>query len=123
MLAINLEPVYGIILAALFLDIREYVYQFYLGVIIILATVIANGIIKANKGSVKAFVLVFWDENTLHMEYLSFEKPIEELELQLNKALELADDTGVDMAKTIEDIRKTREKKKKSRQPKCLGRF
>ena len=40
-------------------------------------------------------------KNTLHMEYLSFEKPIEELEIQLNKALELADDTGVDMAKTI----------------------
>ena len=49
------------------------------------------------------------------MEYLSFEKPIEELEIQLNKALELADDTGVDMAKTIEDIRKKLvEKKKKS---------
>lgn len=47
------------------------------------------------------------------MEYLSFEKPIEELEIQLNKALELADDTGVDMAKTIEDIRKKLVDKKK----------
>ena len=47
------------------------------------------------------------------MEYLSFEKPIEELEIQLNKALELADDTGVDMAKTIEDIRKKLVEKKK----------
>jgi len=57
------------------------------------------------------------------MEYLSFEKPIEELEIQLNKALELADDTGVDMAKTIEDIRKklVEKKKRNLRQPKCLG--
>ncbi|MAZ97068.1 MAG: acetyl-CoA carboxylase carboxyl transferase subunit alpha [Flavobacteriales bacterium] len=47
------------------------------------------------------------------MEYLSFEKPIEELKIQLNKALELADDTGVDMAKTIEDIRKKLVEKKK----------
>ena len=47
------------------------------------------------------------------MEYLSFEKPVEELENQLNKALELADDTGVDMAKTIEDIRKKLVDKKK----------
>jgi acetyl-CoA carboxylase carboxyl transferase subunit alpha len=47
------------------------------------------------------------------MEYLSFEKPIEELEIQLNKALELADETGVDMAKTIDDIRKKLADKKK----------
>ena len=47
------------------------------------------------------------------MEYLSFEKPIEELEIQLNKALELADETGVDMAKTIDDIRKKLVDKKK----------
>ena len=52
-------------------------------------------------------------KNTEHMEYLSFEKPIEELEIQLTKALELADDTGVDMAKTIEDIRKKLVDKKK----------
>ena len=50
MLAINLEPVYGIILAALFFGASESMSpQFYLGVMIILATVIANGIIKANK--------------------------------------------------------------------------
>jgi len=47
------------------------------------------------------------------MEYLSFEKPIEELESQLTKALELADETGVDMAKTIDDIRKKLVDKKK----------
>lgn len=47
------------------------------------------------------------------MEYLSFEKPIEELELQLTKALELAEETGVDMAKTIDDIRKKLVDKKK----------
>ena len=39
------------------------------------------------------------------MEYLSFEKPIEELENQLSKALDLANETGVDMAKSIDDIR------------------
>ena len=39
------------------------------------------------------------------MEYLSFEKPIEELENQLSKALDLASETGVDMAKSIDDIR------------------
>jgi len=39
------------------------------------------------------------------MEYLSFEKPIEELENQLSKALDLASETGVDMAKSIDDLR------------------
>ena len=34
------------------------------------------------------------------MEYLSFEKPIEELENQL-KALDLASETGVDMANPL----------------------
>lgn len=47
------------------------------------------------------------------MDYLSFEKPIEELENQLSKALELAEETGVDMAKTITDIRKKLDDKKK----------
>ena len=47
MLTINLEPVYGIILALLFLKEDEYMSsQFYYGALIILATVIANGIIK-----------------------------------------------------------------------------
>lgn len=50
MLAINLEPVYGILLAALFFGASESMSpQFYIGVIIILGTVIANGIIKARK--------------------------------------------------------------------------
>ena len=50
MLAINLEPVYGILLAALFFGATESMNpQFYIGVIIILTTVIANGIIKARK--------------------------------------------------------------------------
>ncbi|MDG2110593.1 MAG: acetyl-CoA carboxylase carboxyl transferase subunit alpha, partial [Schleiferiaceae bacterium] len=47
------------------------------------------------------------------MDYLSFEKPIEELEVQLSKALELADDTGVDMAKSIDDIRQKLDEAKK----------
>jgi drug/metabolite transporter (DMT)-like permease len=50
MLAINLEPVYGILLAALFFGASESMSpKFYIGVIIILGTVIANGIIKARK--------------------------------------------------------------------------
>lgn len=50
MLAINLEPVYGILLAAMFFGASESMSaQFYIGVFIILATVITNGIIKANK--------------------------------------------------------------------------
>jgi drug/metabolite transporter (DMT)-like permease len=50
MLAINLEPVYGIALAAVLFGAEESMTsQFYLGVLIILGTVIANGIIKARK--------------------------------------------------------------------------
>lgn len=48
-----------------------------------------------------------------HMEYLSFEKPVEELENQLLKAKSLAEETGVDMAKTIGDIQKKLDAKKK----------
>ena len=50
------------------------------------------------------------------MDYLSFEKPIEELEVQLSKALELADETGVDMAKSIDDIRQKLDEAKKNRE-------
>ncbi len=47
MLTINMEPVYGIILALLVLgDAEKMGSQFYYGAIIILLTVIANGIIK-----------------------------------------------------------------------------
>lgn len=47
MLTINMEPVYGIILALLILgDSENMSPQFYYGAAIILATVIANGIIK-----------------------------------------------------------------------------
>lgn len=50
MLAINLEPVYGILLAALLFKEEESMGgRFYLGLIIILSTVIANGVIKAQK--------------------------------------------------------------------------
>ena len=49
-LTVNLEPVYGILLAALLFGAEENMKpQFYLGVLIILGTVIANGIIKAQK--------------------------------------------------------------------------
>lgn len=52
MLAINLEPVYGILFAAAFFGASESMSpRFYIGVGIILATVIANGIIKARKRS------------------------------------------------------------------------
>lgn len=52
MLTINLEPIYGIILALLvFKDSEKMNPMFYLGALIILITVIINGIIK-NKNSV-----------------------------------------------------------------------
>src|SRR5690606_31054162 len=47
MLSINMEPVYGIILALLILGDKEHMsMQFYYGALIILGTVILNGIIK-----------------------------------------------------------------------------
>lgn len=47
MLTINMEPVYGILLALWILGDKEYMSpQFYLGAAIIITTVIANGIIK-----------------------------------------------------------------------------
>ncbi|WP_339611361.1 DMT family transporter [uncultured Planktosalinus sp.] len=50
MLTINLEPVYGILLALLILGNTEYMSsQFYYGAIVIIATVILNGIIKTSK--------------------------------------------------------------------------
>lgn len=50
MLTINLEPVYGILLAALFFGAEESMNpQFYLGLLIILGTVLTNGLIKARK--------------------------------------------------------------------------
>lgn len=50
MLTINMEPVYGIILALIvFGDSEKMGPQFYYGAIVILVTVIANGIIKMNQ--------------------------------------------------------------------------
>ncbi len=50
MLTINLEPVYGILLAYLVFGEKEQMQsQFYIGAVIILATVIANGIVKNYK--------------------------------------------------------------------------
>lgn len=50
MLTINMEPIYGIILALLvFGESEKMGSQFYYGTIIILLTVIANGIIKMTK--------------------------------------------------------------------------
>jgi len=47
LLTINMEPVYGIILALIILGDKEYMSpSFYFGAIIILITVIVNGIIK-----------------------------------------------------------------------------
>jgi len=47
MLTTNMEPVYGIILALLILGDKEYMSpSFYLGAVIILVTVILNGILK-----------------------------------------------------------------------------
>ncbi len=50
MLTINLEPIYGIILALLiFDDTEEMTPLFYVGALLILITVIANGIVKSKK--------------------------------------------------------------------------
>ena len=50
MLTTNMEPVYGILLALLILREKEYMSPtFYLGAIIILITVVLNGIIKTRK--------------------------------------------------------------------------
>ena len=50
MLTINLEPIYGIILVLLIFPENEKMSSmFYIGAIIILATVIANGIMKSRK--------------------------------------------------------------------------
>lgn len=50
MLTTNMEPVYGILLALLILGNKEYMSPtFYLGALIILITVIINGIIKTRK--------------------------------------------------------------------------
>lgn len=50
MLTINLEPVYGIILAVLiFKDAEKMTIGFYIGALLILSTVVANAIIKRRK--------------------------------------------------------------------------
>jgi drug/metabolite transporter (DMT)-like permease len=50
MLTINLEPVYGIILALLIFNDKERMsFSFYVGALIILSTVILNGILKNKK--------------------------------------------------------------------------
>jgi drug/metabolite transporter (DMT)-like permease len=50
MLTINLEPIYGIILAVLiFNDTEEMNSMFYIGALVILSTVILNGILKSRK--------------------------------------------------------------------------
>ena len=50
MLTINLEPIYGIILAVIVFGEKEKMSsQFYIGASIILITVIINGILKNKK--------------------------------------------------------------------------
>lgn len=50
MLTVNLEPVYGIILALLFFGDKEKMSpQFYIGALLIIITVIVNGILKNKK--------------------------------------------------------------------------
>jgi acetyl-CoA carboxylase carboxyl transferase subunit alpha len=40
------------------------------------------------------------------MEYLDFEKPIQELELQVAKARQIAEESNIDMNKTIRELEK-----------------
>ncbi|MDI1317332.1 DMT family transporter [Flavobacterium sp.] len=50
MLTINLEPIYGIILAVLIFEEKEKMsFEFYVGALIILMTVLLNAIIKSRK--------------------------------------------------------------------------
>lgn len=50
MLTINLEPIYGIILAVLVFKEKERMsFEFYIGAFLILLTVILNGVIKSRK--------------------------------------------------------------------------
>ncbi len=50
MLTVNLEPVYGILLAVLlFKNSEKMNFQFYLGALLILSTVILNGVVKHRK--------------------------------------------------------------------------
>ena len=50
MLTINLEPIYGVILAILVFNEKEKMsFEFYIGAIIILSTVVLNGIVKYYK--------------------------------------------------------------------------
>lgn len=50
MLTINLEPIYGIILAVLIFEEKEKMsFEFYIGAAVILLTVILNGVIKSRK--------------------------------------------------------------------------
>ncbi len=49
----------------------------------------------------------------MNMEYLDFEKSIEELENQVTKAKSLADETEVDMSESLEKLEKKLAKKKK----------
>ncbi|MDI9256676.1 DMT family transporter [Flavobacterium sedimenticola] len=52
MLTINLEPIYGIILAVLLFEDKEKMsFQFYLGALIIVITVVLNAILKSRKKS------------------------------------------------------------------------
>ena len=52
MLSVNLEPVYGILLAFFILgDAEKMSANFYLGAVVIFITVIVNGILKNRKGS------------------------------------------------------------------------
>jgi drug/metabolite transporter (DMT)-like permease len=52
MLTINLEPIYGIILAVLVFEEKEKMrLEFYIGAFIILLTVLINALIKSRKRS------------------------------------------------------------------------
>jgi drug/metabolite transporter (DMT)-like permease len=50
MLTINLEPIYGIILAVLIFEEKEKMsFEFYIGALIILMTVVVNALIKSRR--------------------------------------------------------------------------
>jgi drug/metabolite transporter (DMT)-like permease len=59
MLGINMEPIYGIVLAYIIFGEKETMhYSFYLGLAFILLAVVANGVLKFNRSK----------KNNIHQE-------------------------------------------------------
>ena len=66
MLSINMEPVYGILLAIVFLNESENMsFDFYIGFLLIFISVILNGILKLKQKKIWSNLLFIFDNNFL----------------------------------------------------------